>query len=69
MRGFLNVIGSLFVYTSPEPFDGHRRFLKDLSSKKLRALAGTPSHYSKTILINMIIDEMRDNERNTRYTN
>ena len=65
MRGLLDAIGSLFVYTSPEPFDGYRRFLKDLSSKKLRGLAGTPSHYSKTILINMIIDEMRDSERNT----
>ncbi len=63
MKSFLDAIGSLFVYTSPEPFDGHRRFLKDLSSKKLRALAGTPSHYSKTILINMIIDEMKDNAK------
>ena len=65
MRGFLNAIGSFFVYTSPEPFDWYARFLRGLSSKRLRELAGTPSHYSKTILINMILDEMKDRERNT----
>ena len=65
MRGILNAIGSFFVYTSPDPFDGYARFLKGLSSKRLRELAGTPSHYSKTILINMILDEMKDRERNT----
>ena len=63
MRGFLNAIGSFFVYTSPEPFDGYERFLHELTSKELRKLAGTPSHYSKTILINMIIDEMKDNAK------
>tara|TARA_R100000781_G_scaffold97980_1_gene61770 strand:- start:38 stop:235 length:198 start_codon:yes stop_codon:yes gene_type:complete len=65
MKNLLDAIGSFFVYTSPEPFDGYARFLKGLSSKRLRGLAGTPSHYSKTILINMIVDEMKDNERNT----
>ena len=57
----LDAIGSLFVYRSPEPFDGYARFLRDLSSKTLQGLAGTRTHYSKTILINMIMDEMKDN--------
>ena len=57
----LDAIGSLFVYRSPEPFDGYSRFLRDLSSKRLQRLAGTRTHYSKTILINMIMDEMKDN--------
>tara|TARA_R100000008_G_C3539589_1_gene144016 strand:+ start:472 stop:669 length:198 start_codon:yes stop_codon:yes gene_type:complete len=65
MKNLLDAIGSFFVYTSPEPYDGYARFLRDLTSKELQKLAGTPSHYSKTILINMIIDEMKDCERNT----
>ncbi len=56
----LNAIGSLFVYRSPQPFDGYERFLRDLTSKRLQSLAGTRTHYSKTILINMIVDEMKD---------
>jgi len=56
----LNAIGSLFVYRSPQPFDGYERFLRALTSKKLQILAGTRTHYSKTILINMIVDEMKD---------
>ena len=44
MKKILDLIGKLFIYESPE----------------LRALAGTPSHYSKTIMINMIIDEIKD---------
>ena len=56
----LDVIGSLFVYTSPDPYDGYRRFLRDKTSKELQVHAGTTSHYSKTILINMIIDQMED---------
>jgi len=65
MRQILDIIGSLFVYRSPDPIDGYRRFLPGMTSKQLRRLAGTNSHYSKTILINMIIDEMKDRERNT----
>ncbi len=61
-----NAIGSLFVYRSPQPLDGFERFLRDLSSKRLQSLAGTRSHYSKTILINMIMDEMKD--RNKEWT-
>ena len=56
----LDAIGSLFVYRSPQPFDGYERFLRDLTSKRLQGLAGTRTHYSKTILINMIMDEMKD---------
>ena len=56
----LDAIGSLFVYKSPQPFDGYERFLRDLTSKNLQRLAGTRTHYSKTILINMIVDEMKD---------
>jgi len=59
----LDAIGSLFVYRSPQPFDGYARFLRDLSSKRLQSLAGTRTHYSKTILINMIIDEMKDQDK------
>ncbi len=58
----LKLIGSLFVYRSPDPLDGYRRFLRDKTSKQLQAQAGTNSHYSKTILINMIIDEHRRNQ-------
>ena len=55
----LGLIGSLFVYKSPEPLDGYRRFLRYKTSKELQKIAGTSSHYSKTILINMIIDGHR----------
>ena len=62
----LDAIGSLFVYRSPQPFDGYERFLRDLTSKRLQSLAGTRTHYSKTILINMIMDDMKD--RNKEWT-
>ena len=57
----LDAIGSLLVYRSPQPFDGYERFLRHLTSKRLQGLAGTRTHYSKTILINMIVDQMKDN--------
>ncbi len=59
----LDAIGSLFVYRSPQPFDGYARFLRELSSKRLQCLAGTRTHYSKTILINMIMDNMKDQNK------
>ena len=59
----LEAIGALFVYRSPHPFDGYERFLRDLTSKRLQSLAGTRTHYSKTILINMIMDEMKDQDK------
>lgn len=52
----LNAIGSLFVYRSPDPVDSYRSYLATKSNRELRELAHTPSHYSKTMLINMIID-------------
>ena len=52
----LNAIGSLFVYRSPDPIDTYRSYLATKSNRELRELAHTPSHYSKTMLINMIID-------------
>ena len=54
--GLLNEIGSLFVYRSPDPIDTYRSYLATKSNRELRELAHTPSHYSKTMLINMIID-------------
>ena len=50
----LDFIGSFFVYRSPQPMDGYRRFLMDLPSRKLKALAGTQTHYSKAKLVEMI---------------
>tara|TARA_R100000458_G_C8231301_1_gene212906 strand:+ start:570 stop:758 length:189 start_codon:yes stop_codon:yes gene_type:complete len=61
MKRLLDAIGSLFVYRSPEGLDGMRTNLRYLSNKKLQRLAGTNSHYSKTMLINMIVDEMNGN--------
>ena len=55
LRKFLDLIGSLFVYTSPPPHSGYSRFLLDLPSRKLRRLAGTKSHYSKQKLVEMIL--------------
>jgi hypothetical protein len=52
----LNAIGSLFVYRSPDPIDSYRSYLATKSNRELREIAHTPSHYSKTMLINMIID-------------
>ena len=45
MKKILDLIGKLFIYESPEPLDGMKRFLRDKTSRELRALAGTPSHY------------------------
>ncbi len=61
MKFILNAIGSLFVYKSPDPLDGfyffYPSFLREKSNRELRKLAGTTTHHSKTILINMIIDD------------
>ena len=50
-------IGSLFVYKSPKPKEGYKHFLRYLSSKKLRSLAETTGHYSKTKLIKRIMSQ------------
>ena len=56
LRKFLDLIGSFFVYTSPPPHSGYARFLIDLPTRKLKALAGTNSHYSKKKLVEMILE-------------
>lgn len=59
----LNAIGSLFVYRSPDPVDSYRSYLATKSNRVLREMAHTPSHYSKTMLINMIMDEKKDQDK------
>ena len=59
----LDAIGSLFVYRSPDPVESHRSYLATKSNRELREIAHTPSHYSKTMLINMIMDEMKDQDK------
>tara|TARA_R100000152_G_C6739327_1_gene163215 strand:+ start:271 stop:459 length:189 start_codon:yes stop_codon:yes gene_type:complete len=61
MKFILDAIGSLFVYRSPEPFDGFRRYLRHVTNYELRKLAGTKHHYNKTMLINMICDKASGN--------
>tara|TARA_R100000781_G_scaffold81141_2_gene50033 strand:+ start:297 stop:479 length:183 start_codon:yes stop_codon:yes gene_type:complete len=57
----LNFIGSLFVYRSPNPKEGfesvYRSILMEKTNRELRKIVGTNSHYSKTMLVNMIIDD------------
>ena len=62
MKFLLNAIGSLFVYRSPEPYDGFRRYLRHVTNYELRKLAGTKHSYNKTMLINMIIDNAKDKD-------
>jgi hypothetical protein len=50
-------IGSLFVYKSPKPRDGYKRFLRYLTSRQLGELAGTKTHYAKTELIRRIMSQ------------
>ena len=47
MKHFLDFIGSGFVYKSPKPYDGFKRFLLDLPSRELRSLAESNAHCSK----------------------
>tara|TARA_R100001082_G_scaffold110200_2_gene89463 strand:+ start:357 stop:551 length:195 start_codon:yes stop_codon:yes gene_type:complete len=63
VKSILDFIGSFFVYRSPEPLDGLRSNLRYLSNKKLQVLAETRTHYSKTMLINMIIDEIESRNK------
>tara|TARA_R100001082_G_C4287318_1_gene126593 strand:- start:247 stop:438 length:192 start_codon:yes stop_codon:yes gene_type:complete len=57
MNKILNVIGSLFVYKSPEPYEGFARFLIDLPSKQLRSLAETNAHCSKKKLVQIYLEK------------
>ena len=53
----LNWLGLGFVYKSPKPYDGFKRFLVDLPSRKLRALADTTAHYSKKRLVELYLQK------------
>ena len=53
----LNWIGSGFVYKSPKPYDGFKRFLLDLPSRELRLLADTNAHYSKKKLVEIYLQK------------
>ena len=62
MKSFLNAIGSLFVYRSPKPYEGFKRFLLDLPSRELRSLAESNAHCSKKKLVQLYL------QRNNVYT-
>jgi hypothetical protein len=51
----LNWLGSLFVYRSPEPYQGFARFLEELPSRQLKSLAETQAHYSKKKLVQLYL--------------
>ncbi len=57
MNKFLDAIGSLFIYRSPKPYEGFERFLIELPSRKLRALAETNAHCSKKKLVQIYLDK------------
>ena len=51
----LDWIGSFFIYKSPEPIDGFRHNLELLTTRKLKQLADTQTHYSKKRLVQIIM--------------
>ena len=51
------------MYKSPEPLDGLKSNLRYLTNRKLQVLAETKTHYSKTMLINMIVDEIESRNK------
>ena len=63
MKHLLNMLGSPFVYRSPEPNQGYERFYREylmtFTHKQLRPLAGTNSHHPKSVLIDRIIADMK----------
>ena len=67
MKKLLDFIGSGFVYKSPQPYDGFRRFLSDLPSKQLRSLADTNAHYSKKKLVDLYL--LKSNYDSTKVSN
>ena len=52
---FHDFLGRPFVYRSPDPEAGRRRFLMQLPSRELKKLAGTRTHYSKAKLVDIIL--------------
>jgi len=57
MKKLFDFLGSGFVYKSPKPYDGFKRFLEDLPSRKLRSLADTNAHYSKKKLVQIYLNK------------
>ena len=57
MKHFLDFIGSGFVYKSPKPYDGFKRFLLDLPSRQLRSLAESNAHCSKKKLVQLYLQK------------
>ena len=57
MKSFLNAIGSLFVYRSPKPYEGFKKFLLDLPSRELRSLAESNAHCSKKKLVQLYLQK------------
>ena len=63
----LNWLGSFFVYRSPKPYQGFARFLETRTSRELRLLAGTTTHYSKKKLVQIYLQ--KNNVSNTEVQN
>tara|TARA_B100000965_G_scaffold360419_1_gene341131 strand:- start:180 stop:374 length:195 start_codon:yes stop_codon:yes gene_type:complete len=53
----LDWLGSGFVYKSPKPYEGFKRFLLDLPTRELKSLAETKAHYSKKKLIELYLQK------------
>tara|TARA_B100000427_G_scaffold192091_1_gene159702 strand:- start:798 stop:995 length:198 start_codon:yes stop_codon:yes gene_type:complete len=53
----LDWIGSGFIYKSPKPYDGFKRFLLDLPSRQLRFLADSRAHKSKKKLVELYLQK------------
>ena len=53
----LDWLGSGFVYRSPKPYDGFKRFLLDLPSRELRSLAESSAHCSKKKLVELYLQK------------
>ena len=53
----LDWLGSGFVYKSPKPYEGFKKFLLDLPTRELKSLAETKAHYSKKKLIELYLQK------------
>jgi len=53
----LNWLGSGFVYKSPKPYNGFKRFLLDLPSRELRSLAESKAHCTKKKLVQLYLQK------------